>query len=664
MVSGKYMSAGFFLLLSFSLLSLVRADAVNSLSYDGRQSFYAKERALFLSARKALNQGDMKAFTAQQSKLASYPIADYLEFEKTRNLIKTSNLEQGKELIKSFRSKSRDMSLVGRLGQSLLSSLARQKYWESYYKLAEEKRYTGNKCDYLLARVNVRSGKDGFDQLARSLWEQPRKHPGNCQIAFELLEKKSTPSIASIWTRIHALMERGRVAEVKAMFAYLSSNDKRPLEIWAKYYASPEKILGKKGAFAKDNEANRRIVLSLVKRWSKRDSLSAYEYWRRVREHYSVSRQQRFDVDKLIARMAAFDRVPEAHQWLQDLPESAVDKTIRFWRIRAALYNLDWPAVIDGVEALQSKEREDGQWRYWLARAQEMLGNTESALLLYESLSQELSYHGFLAADRLGKPYSIRNTVEVNDKLKRDLAEAPELIRAREFEYAGIAWEGRREWMNEVADFSEEQRYAAAALALEWSWADRSLYTVAKTGNKEAINLRFPTLYKADVQAAAALENIDSAWIYGVMRRESGFVADIKSGAGAVGLMQLMPSTAKDVARRKGRARSGNLTNSSNNISLGSSYLRYVLTIFSENQVLATAAYNAGPSRVKRWLPTERSTPVDVWVDTIPYKETRRYVRAVTAYTAIFEKQLNGRVTPIGQRLGKDIVPELLVSKR
>lgn len=662
MVPGKYVSVG--LLLSFSLLSLVRADTVNVRSYDGSQSFYAEQRQIFVSARKALSQGNLSAFTELQSSLTSYPIADYLEFERIRNLIKTSSLKQGLELIKVFKSNSQDLSLVGRLGRTLLSSLARQKYWESYYTLAEENRYSSNECDYLRARVEVRGGASGFDSLARALWEKPRKHPENCLIAFGIIEEKSKPRIASIWTRIIGLMERGRVAEVEGMFVYLSTNDKRPLKLWSKYYSSPDKILSQKGAFSQDNEINRRIVLNLVKRWSKRDSLAAYQYWQTVRERYSISRQQRYEVDKLIARMAAFDRVPEAHQWLMDLPASVIDKKFRFWRIRAALYNLDWTAVVEGIEVLPPKERASSQWRYWLARAQEQLGDGASALLLYQSLAKELSYHGFLAADRLNKPYNIHNTVEVSDKLKRDVATTPNLIRAREFEYAGIAWEGRREWMNEIADFSEEQRYAAASVALDWGWADRSLYTVAKTGNKEAIDLRFPTLYKADVLAAAAQENIDSAWIYGVMRRESGFVADIKSGAGAVGLMQLMPATAKDVARRMGRARSGNLTNSSNNISLGSSYLRYVSTIFSENRVLATAAYNAGPSRVKRWLPKHGSIPVDIWVDTIPYAETRRYVRAVTAYTAIFEKQLNGRATPIEKRLGLEIVPALIISKR
>lgn len=664
MTLGKYASAGLFLLVVFSSLTMVRADAIILHPYDGSKSFYAKERELFALARKELVQGNLESFSSLQSQLADYPISDYLEFERIRRLLKASTLKQGKELIAAFRAKSQDKALVARLGKGLLSSLARQELWKSYYLLAKEKRYSTNECDVLLAKVRVHGFADGFDQQSREIWEKPRKHPENCQIAFDIIEKKSTPRIASIWTRILRLMDKGRVNEVKGMFGYLSSKDKKPLKLWAEYYANPEKIVNSKNVFSENNEVNRRIVLNLVKRWSKRDSVAAHEYWGAVRQRYSISHQQRYEVDELIARMAAYDRVPEAHQWLQALPDKFVDKNVRFWRIRAALRNLDWPAVIEGIEVLPAKERDRSQWKYWLARAEEQIGDKARAASIYELLSAELSYHGFLAADRLNKSYAISNTVEVNEDLKSGLAERSALIRAREYEYAGIAWEGRRAWMSEISGFNEEQRYAAAALALDWSWADRSLYTVAKTGNKEAIDLRFPTLFKSDVQAAALQENIDSAWIYGVMRRESGFVADIKSGAGAVGLMQLMPATAKDVARRKGRKRSGDLTNASNNITLGSSYLRYVSTIFAENRVLATAAYNAGPSRVKRWLPTETSMPVDVWVDTIPYTETRRYVRAVTAYTAIFEKQLNGHVTPIEERLGKMISPRLVVSQR
>ncbi len=664
MALGKYVSVGLFLLASLSSLAFVRANAAAALAYDGTKSFFAEERELFASARMALIGGDIEAFSTYQSQLGNYPIADYLEFERIRVLLKTSSLKQGQALIANFGAEYPDKTLSARLGHVLLASLAKQESWESYFKLVQEKRYSANECDELLAKVKVRGVDNGFDQQARTIWEKARKHPPNCQIAFDIIEKKSSPHIASIWTRILALMDRGRVNEVEEMFRHLSSKDKKPLKLWAKYYAKPGKLLSQKGALSKDSEVNRRVVVNLIKRWSKRDSVAAYEYWSRMRGHYTISRKQRYEVDELIARMAGYDRVPEAYQWLQVLPEEFIDNKVRFWRIRAALHKLDWQAVISSVKDLPSDQQAKSQWQYWLARGEEQVGDKALANSIFQALSTELSYHGFLAADRVNKPYAISDTVEVNERIKNDLAKTPKLIRAREYEYAGIAWEGRREWMSEISGFDDEQQYAAAALALDWGWADRSLYTVAKTGNKKAIDLRFPTLYRSDVLAAAVNENIDSAWIYGVMRRESGFVADIKSGAGAVGLMQLMPATAKDVARRKGRKRSGDLTNASNNITLGSSYLRYVSTIFAENRVLATAAYNAGPSRVKRWLPTDNSIPVDVWVDTIPYTETRRYVRAVTTYTAIFEKQLNGQVTPIGERIGKEIKPSMVISRR
>ena len=198
--------------------------------------------------------------------------------------------------------------------------------------------------------------------------------------------------------------------------------------------------------------------------------------------------------------------------------------------------------------------------------------------------------------------------------------------------------------------FDIPARFAAAELADDWGWADRSVFSVAKTGKKDALELRFPMPHTSEVQKASVKNAIETAWIYGVMRRESGFIEDIRSGAGAVGLMQLMPATAKDVARRQGKKRVGDLTRAKDNISLGSYYLRYVLNKFNNNQPLATAAYNAGPARVKRWLPREHALSADVWIDTIPYSETRRYVRAVMAYTTIFEWRMNQQVTPLNKR--------------
>ena len=191
----------------------------------------------------------------------------------------------------------------------------------------------------------------------------------------------------------------------------------------------------------------------------------------------------------------------------------------------------------------------------------------------------------------------------------------------------------------------------------------RNIDRMARLANGWALNPADRKEFVDTVKEVSSHNRLDSAWIFGVMRRESGFIEDIQSGAGAVGLMQLMPATAKEVAKRHGKNHPGDLTHADNNIRLGSSYLRFVMDKFNDNQILATAAYNAGPHRVNRWLPQDITLPADVWVDTIPYNETRSYVRAVTAYTTIFEWRMNHQITPLHKRM-VDIQPNLLVSQR
>ena len=633
------------------------------MAYDGSESFYEHERNIFSQARKALRNEDFSRFERLQQRIADYPLSAYLAYEYLRYQFSTQADYSDLEKIERFRKQHGDSHLADRLVGSLVTALAEQEKWSQYLELVGQTGRSAGQCATLLAKI--RTGKlKTFNQKAVSLWVKPQKHPDSCIEAFSVLEEQSPVTVRMVWDRIYQLMDKGRVNQVEALLPYLGSRDRKPVQAWIDGWSDPGDALSEKGAFSKDNELNRRVILSLTTRWAKRDSEGAYQYWQKARSSYLFSSKHRYDLDALIARMAAYDGLEQADRWLHDLPDDKVDQKIRFWRIRTSLREQDWQAVVDDIEALPTSEREDSQWRYWHARAFEQLGDTEAAKQLFTQLADDMSYHGFLAADRLGLPYAMAEYQgDVEAERLEKLAANPVLIRAREYAWAQIPWEGRREWMKEVSGFADDDRYAAAELASQWGWADRAVFTVAKTGRKDALSLRFPMPHTSEVEKASARHAIESAWIYGVMRRESGFISDIRSGAGAVGLMQLMPATAKDVARRQGRKHPGDLTKAENNIRLGSFYLRYVMDTFDNHQILATAAYNAGPNRVKRWLPEDSVVPADIWIDTIPYTETRRYVRAVTAYTAIFEWRRNRSVTPLHKRM-TDVSPEPVILTR
>ncbi|MCB1755250.1 MAG: lytic transglycosylase domain-containing protein [Gammaproteobacteria bacterium] len=632
-------------------------------AYDGSADFYRQQRQVFMDARKALQQGKYNHFRKLQSRLGDYPIAHYLEYEHLRKQMRSSADVQDLDLIDAFEKRFKDGDLANKLRRNLLDALAEQKKWPQYLQIAGRAGQQGADCDRLLAEVKT-GQLNAFDDRSRTLWLIPRSQPEACEQAFTELEKNDPVSVSMVWTRIHRLMDKGRTGDMKQMLGYLSSKDKQFIRSWIDYYPDPQKALTKDDKLREDTDINRRILVNLVERWSKRDAESAHAYWNRIKSRYAFSQSQRHAVEQLIARMAAYDQLPQAHEWLHALKDEDLSPEARFWRIRTAMRRLDWQVVKRDILNLPDSERNDSQWQYWLARASEQLGDKETATKIYRTLAQELSYHGFLAADRLDLPYAISDGSSAAEKsLKARLMGDAKLIRAREYQYAGLGWEGRRDWMDVVSALTPEGQLAAAELAYDWNWADRSVFTVAKTGQKDALALRFPMPHVDTVKEVSSHNRLDSAWIFGVMRRESGFIEDIQSGAGAVGLMQLMPATAKEVAKRHGKNHPGDLTHADNNIRLGSSYLRFVMDKFNDNQILATAAYNAGPHRVNRWLPQDITLPADVWVDTIPYNETRNYVRAVTAYTTIFEWRMNHQITPLHKRM-VDSQPNLLVSQR
>jgi soluble lytic murein transglycosylase len=320
------------------------------------------------------------------------------------------------------------------------------------------------------------------------------------------------------------------------------------------------------------------------------------------------------------------------------------NQRIREWRVRAAIRDHDWPATLATIGWLSDEEQASARWQYWRARALDELGFSEDALLIYQQLVTERNYHGFLAADRLQLPYSFENQpASVSQTDMEIVASLPGVRRAKELLELDRLIEARREWEFTSERLNEEQLLIAAKLAESWQWHSSAIFTADRIEYWDDIPLRFPLGYQNDVIYQANKFDIEPAWIYGIMRQESAFVSDARSSQGALGLMQLLPSTGKYIARRNKTPYSGSydLLVADKNIKLGSAYLKDVRDRLFDHPVLATAAYNAGYAKVKRWLPNDAAMEADIWIETIPYDETRDYLERVLAYTAIYDWRLN-----------------------
>ena len=611
------------------------------------------QRELFKYARDQLDDGKFDEFESSLKTLAAYPLHDYLWSQQLqKQWSDRTPTKSDVAALNRFEKATGDESLTRRLTRNLQKRLAETESWPLFLGVSKSRVASKMPCTTLRAKFEL-GQINGFTEDAVELWVEPKKHPDVCRVVLEDIESKHTPPVPAIWERVYQSMEANKPRYAEEMLGYLGTRDREQVQRWIDAEAQPETLL-KSGKLAENTVLNRRVVADLIVDWSRQDTPAAVEHWLTIRDDYTFNADRFYDTHRAIVMRGAYRRLPQAQGWLAATNEQDDDLELMEWRVRTALLAEDWPAVLDTIARLPVEEQEEDHWAYWVARAMEQTGQADEARALFTEVAQLQSYYGFLAADRLELDYAIYDEPIVPaPALIASLRKDPSLLRAREFNQVGLEHESRREWNNWLAEHESEEIAASAVLAGEWGLYDRAIYSAGKSGDEQrrAITLRFPVLYRSEVAKASAEHRIDPAWVFGVMRRESAYIRDIRSSAGAIGLMQLMPRTASYVARLQGKEDwRGDLTDATTNISFGTHYLRYVMNKFDDHQVLATASYNAGPHRVDQWL-RDSETDSDVWIDTIPFTETRRYVRAVMAYAAIYEFQLNGKPQRLSTKL-------------
>jgi soluble lytic murein transglycosylase len=270
----------------------------------------------------------------------------------------------------------------------------------------------------------------------------------------------------------------------------------------------------------------------------------------------------------------------------------------------------------------------------------------------FEALAQLRDYYGFLAADHIDQPYALADRPAEQRHLDAlNMNQAVSFARAL-FDVGDLNL-ARLQWAFATRAMSEDELVSVALLAHQWGWHDRAIFTMARAKYWDDIAARFPLAHKSEITELARQAGLNPAWVYGVIRQESAFVNDARSGVGALGLMQLMPATAKRVARRqkvKWRGRE-TLLKPEVNVRLGSAYLSELFSQCGSHAALATASYNAGPKRVKRWLPKVEPMDAQLWIETIPFAETRQFTKNVFAFTAVYEKLLGRKTRRLSDKL-------------
>jgi len=510
------------------------------------------------------------------------------------------------------------------------------------------------KLDCLALQAEIKAGRHqrvGF--RAVELWLLGDSQVSECDPVFEYLRNRSLLGTLEYRKRYQLAVTKRNFSLARWLAKKIDQKHVGEAQQWQHAQANPEVFLQSIRRRSADEVLTKQIVYAL-ERLTYRDPVIALKLWAGISKQHPFSETQRLRTAQHIALWTARDNLPGAYDLLVRLPSAAQNAEVLRWRARSSLRDAGWATLLVDIELMTADERETEEWRYWQAIALQRTERVTAAAAKLETLSLERSFYGFLAADELGKEYAIDHSGFVLDKTKLATLESrPDVIRARELFYVGQDSRGRSEWDTVVRHLSDDDKAQAAILANRWGWHSRAITAAASLGEYDDLAIRYPLPYQATFEEFSSTARIASTWAYGIARSESLFMRDVKSHAGAVGLMQLMPATGRDVAKAIKLPYSGlaTLVDPTSNIRLGTTYLGQMAKRYGGNQVPATAAYNAGPHRVDRWLPQDGTIDARIWIENIPFNETRKYVKRVLAAQAIFHWRMTGKIRRLSDEL-------------
>ncbi len=601
---------------------------------------WLQQRWHFKEAYQAILTKDFNTFEQLATQLADYPISHYLRYFYLKNAFDNDKVD--KQTIQAFLTQHQNSLLAQPLTEAWLNYLAKQGEWETFLAIYTPQENTVLQCYFWQARIETGS-VDRVGAIAKKLWLVGRSQPSACDPVFDYLYEQGVITDELRWQRIRLAMSKSNSGLVSYLAKGLSSSTyKKWVSRWQAMHNDPATTL--KNFKHSDSPLAREILRYGLKKLARNQVEKAYLYWKTYQKKYAFTQPNKMELSRYLALKGAQQNHPQANVWLAEIDKNFTDQSVNHARLQVALVHQDWQTVVKLVQALPKAEQSQYHWQYWQARALEQTGQTEPAEQLFKELSQHRHYYGFLASDRLGKPYHFQShLLDVNPESQQRLLDKEKgLLRARELYFVGLSSYARQEWQAVLPTLSATELKIAATLAHQWGWHDRAIVTMNKANYYDDLKIRFPLPFYDTVLTNAQQQSLEFEWVYGIIRQESAFQVDAISSSGALGLMQLMPATAQEVADKQkiDLKNKEDILTPDTNILLGTSYLRYLLDRFSDNHLLATVAYNAGPSRAKRWSEQYSCLPPDTWVELIPFNQTRDYVQRVLSYTPIFEFQM------------------------
>ncbi|MCB1700845.1 MAG: transglycosylase SLT domain-containing protein [Halioglobus sp.] len=619
------------------LFALFLQNTVNALpaAAAAAEDALASERERYEKAMAALGKGRWDEYEQLRPGLDDYPLAIYLDYNQ---LIRQPGDVRPADALR-FIKRSADSPLPNRFSGRYLRQAGKEERWQDFLAVKpDEPQSVDLKCYYFRARLAAGDTQTAWDG-ARRLWDSGESRPGACDPLFNAWLQADQLSDDIVWSRQLKAFD----ARQSSLMTYVAKKASPELAPWADkllaVYQQPEKIrqqaLPPGSAYSADIASH---GLALLARYNPQKAL---QFWTQYQTELEFTDDQARQVESAIALHGLFARTQDLSPWLHGALGRLQDDGLVEIRLRWALREQDWVALEQTMPLLSADASESEVWRYWRAVLLERRGETAQAQALFAEVAKERSYYGFLAADRVGQPYSFNHhTPVLDDATAGALKQLPVVQRVGELNYHQSWNLAHSEWyyLLQASDDKTRNR-ELSQLAAAQGWHRMAIDAASRAQAWDALELRFPMPYQSTFKENAQAQQVATTELMAIARRESAFYPQAQSPVGARGLMQLMPATGREVAAGLGQGKAGSdLFQVDYNVLLGSAYYRQLLDRFGNNRVFALTAYNAGPHRVLRWRHEPGDgVPVDVWIETIPYKETRGYVQAVLFYNVVFQ---------------------------
>ncbi|MCP4322982.1 MAG: transglycosylase SLT domain-containing protein [Psychromonas sp.] len=598
-----------------------------------------EQRQVYSDAQQLQHKGRWGEAANKLSSIPVYPLTYLLEYQQLReNFSKQSFVA-----ISEFMRNNKQHKISNKLQREYLYYLAGKKYWDEFLTFYPQlPRSAKLKCFYLQAQMETGKEKESWPDV-RAVWLSGHSQPNVCDTVFNHYLEKGDISQQLIWQRFELSFQSNKKTLMSYLISLMQGKNKKLAKQLYALNSSPKK-LSKSTLFTHREQQSYPFLKMTFKRLARLDIGRTLQAYKIYEEKIPFTFNDEIELKRYFSLRILINNEQDHLPWVDGTLPYLGDVKLIEQRIRYAIKYSNWPDIEHWITKLPKEAAEKSTWVYWQARVLEQKKQLKEANELYKIVALQREYYGFLAAQKLGLSYQLNADIikPIVTSLRYVQADLDHIEELQFHQYRTLV---KSEWEGLLAGRDSDMQRQLGLYAFNKGWAHLSVVASIRSKSWDALNIRFPEVKPALFSENSQKYQVPSSYLYAITRQESSFDETANSPVGATGYMQLMPRTAKETARKiglKNYKKKAQLKEGDINVELGTAYFDSLLKRYKGNRILATAAYNAGPNRVDRWKQNkkgrdEKALSMDSWVETIPYKETRRYVKNVLAYNVIYQ---------------------------